>query len=413
MNRRGQWNGSLTVRAEGGSPERFFNLCGFHGISLTRIERDGNGYRFCIAAGDFYEARKLSRKAQVKLLIKEKRGLPFFLRRSRKRLAFYVGILVCTGLLYASSLFIWDIRMEGNTKYTDITLLHFLESKGYVHGMKKAGIVCEDIEKDIRNHYNDITWVSAEISGNRLIIRIKENQVLEAAADTGQEEEKEEAESLTGQEVPDTSALGRDVTASRGGIILSMITRTGTPAVHVGDTVEPGQILISGIVEIKDEGGNLLKTGGVKADGDVIASTTYLYKDSFSLTYPKQYYTGQKKVRRYLWLFGSRHYVPGGKNTYEKSDEVDTYSQVHLWGNFYLPVGWGTVTAREYRDAEGVYSETAAKEQAEKRFRAYCENLEAADVKVEEASYQVSVGTDTCDVTGTIHATEAIALTEE
>ena len=115
--------------------------------------------------------------------------------------------------------------MEGNTKYTDSTLLHFLEEKGYVHGMKKSGIVCEEIEKDIRGRYGDITWVSAQISGNRLIIRIKENQIIDAE----------------GTPASDESGTGMDLTASKNGTVVSVITRTGTPKVHPGDSVEKGQ----------------------------------------------------------------------------------------------------------------------------------------------------------------------------
>lgn len=383
--------GKLTVRVSGKSPERFFNLCSFHGIFLNQIKREGEYYRFVIDACDFYKAGKLSKKAQVRIRIEEKRGFIFFLRRNRKRLAFYMGILFCTGFLYGTSLFIWDIQMEGNQKYTDQTLLHFLESKGYVHGMKKAGIICEEIEKDIRNNYNDITWVSAEITGNRLIIRIKENQILEASE--GMEE---------------SLSTKTDITAKRGGTIISMITRSGTPAVHVGDVVEPGQLLISGTLEITDEGGNLLKTESVKADGDIIAKTEYIYEDSFSLSAQEKYYTGEEKERNYLWLFGKRYYLPGGKNHYEFFDEIDSYSQVHLWGNFYLPFGWGLVTAREYREAECRYSAEAAKIVAENRFQAYCEDLEASGAVITESDYETNFDMDFCRVTGKILTEEAI-----
>ena len=347
-----------------------------------------------MAACDFFKAAKLARKARVKLRITEKKGLPFFLKRSRKRLAFYMGLIFCTAFLYGSSLFIWDISFEGNMKYTDGTLLKFLETCGYVHGMKKEGIFCEEIEKEIRNHYNDITWVSAEITGNRLIIRIKENKILEASS--------EEASEKTG-----------DITAKRGGTILSMITREGTPAVHVGDVVEPGQLLISGTLEIKDEGGNLLKTESVRADGDVTAATSYVYEDTFSMIYSQKYYTGEQIERHYFWLFGKRFSFPGKKNSYVSYDEIDSCSQVHLWENFYLPVGWGTITVREYKNTDAIYSKEAARQQAEKRFQIYCENLKASGAEIEKADIQVTSDTDTCKVTGTIWAKEEIAQAGE
>ncbi|MCI8505376.1 MAG: sporulation protein YqfD [Lachnospiraceae bacterium] len=390
MNRRDKWQGQLTVRVTGGSPERFFNLCSFHGIWLEAMEQTEGGISVLMKAKEFFQAARLAKKADVKLRITEKKGLPFWMKRSRKRLAFYMGILLCLGLLYASSLFIWDIHMEGNLKYTDSTLLQFLEEQGYVHGMAKSGILCEDIEKAIRNRYNDITWVSAQITGNRLIIRIKENELTEP------EQEAEPA------------ALGHDVTAKKSGKVVSIITRTGTPQVHVGDEVEAGQILIAGTLDIFDEGGNLLKTEQVQADGDIIAATLYHYEDQIPLSSPKKHYTGEEKERHYLWLFGRRLFLPGGKNHYELFDETDTYETLHLWENFYLPLGYGTVTAREYEEALQVLSEEEARAKADKRFEDYCKSLAALGVTIKEAACSVEVNGDSCIATGTIYAEEAI-----
>ena len=390
MDRRDRWKGRLTVRVMGGSPERFFNLCSFHGIFLEYLEQKENGIFFFMEAKEFFRAGRLAKKAGVKLCITENRGLPFWLRRSRKRIAFYAGILLCLGLLYVSSLFIWDIHMEGNLKYTDSTLLRFLEEQGYTHGMAKSGIFCEDIEKAIRNRYNDITWVSAEIRGNRLIIRIKENELTEPEGEAS------------------PAAAAGDVTAKKSGKVVSVITRSGTPKVHTGDEVEAGQLLISGTLEIFDEGGNLLKTESVQADGDIIASTVYHYEEELPFATSAKHYTGEEKSRRYLWLFGKRVFLPGGKDHYDLSDQVDSYETLHLWENFYLPLGFGSVTFREYREAVLVLPPEKAKSEAEKRFEKYCEELAVSGVTIRDASCTVDMDADSCTVTGTIHAEESI-----
>lgn len=391
MNKRGGLRGILTVTVSGVSPERFFNLCTFHGICFSGIQKKQDGLSFQMQPCDFCRARRLARKAQVRLKIAEKKGLPFWIRRSRKRLAFFAGILLCTAFLYGSSLYIWDIRLEGNTKYTDSILLNYLESLGYVHGMPKAGIVCEEIEKEIRNQYHDITWVSAEITGTRLIIQVRENSVMEETAPDGNEVN-------TG-----------DITAEKAGVIVSMVTRTGTPAVHVGDEVEAGQLLISGTVTVYDESGSEISSSQVQADGDVFAEISYGYEDSFPMTFSEKHYTGKETSRHYLWFFGKRLYLPGRKGEYPASDQIDSYSQIHVWGNFYLPLGFGTVTVREYQDTQAVYSEEAAEAQAEARFLLYCGQLEAAGAQIEDASFQAECDTDVCRATGTILAVEEIS----
>ena len=41
-------------------------------------------------------------------------------------------------------------------------------------GMKRSRLVCDDIEKNIREIYPDISWVSAEEKGSLLVISIRE-----------------------------------------------------------------------------------------------------------------------------------------------------------------------------------------------------------------------------------------------
>ncbi len=411
--------GYITVRVSGGSPERFFNLCSFHGMILEEVKQEPGGFSFRMDADRFFEAGRLSKKAGTKLRIVKKRGLPFFLMRSRKRLAFYVGILLCLGFLYGSSLFIWDIHLEGNTKYTDSAMLHFLEEKGYRHGMKKAGIVCEEIEKEIRGRYNDITWVSAEITGNRLIIRIKENQVLNPAESSDGNRKKLPA--ADDGSVADTGrgpslfedTEGRNITAKKSGTVRSVITRSGTPLVHAGDTVEAGQVLISGTLEINDESGTLLYTEQVEADGDILAETVYPYEDRFLLEAAEKHYTGQERKRSYLWLFGKRFFFPGKKNRYERYDEVDSYQTLHLWENFYLPFGFGSVTAREYLDGTRVYSEQEAKTLAEESFSAFCERLTEEGAVLQDTVFRTEVSGGECKAEGKVVVVESIGVETE
>ena len=136
--------------------------------------------------------------------------------------------------------YIWDIHFEGNEKWTEETLLEFLETKNIAPGMPKKDIDCTQIVKDIRQQYDDIIWVSASIDGSRLRIQIKENE------DTFLQENPKETENQPLTDAAETvSAAGTDLVASANGVITSMITRIGTPLVHVGDTVEEGQILVN------------------------------------------------------------------------------------------------------------------------------------------------------------------------
>lgn len=107
--------------------------------------------------------------------------------------------------------------------YTYDTLVKWLETQDTYYGMLKSRINCEDLEAAIRTSFPEITWVSARVSGTRLLIHIKENEVLSV--------------------IPDKDDAPRDIVASKSGIITSMVVRQGIAQVAPGDEVEAGQVL--------------------------------------------------------------------------------------------------------------------------------------------------------------------------
>jgi acyl-CoA synthetase (AMP-forming)/AMP-acid ligase II len=109
--------------------------------------------------------------------MKRKIGFPFLWRRYRKRKGFFAGILICIILVYILSLFIWDISVIGGSKYTPEAMRKFLKDNHVYAGIQKKDVNCHEIEEIIRLAYNDIGWVSAEVKGTRLIIKITETNM--------------------------------------------------------------------------------------------------------------------------------------------------------------------------------------------------------------------------------------------
>ena len=71
--------GYLRIRVEGYSPERFLNLCCYHGISLWNLRPAKGAYEMNIRVRDFRRLRPLVRKSRAKVRITQKRGVPFFM----------------------------------------------------------------------------------------------------------------------------------------------------------------------------------------------------------------------------------------------------------------------------------------------------------------------------------------------
>ena len=228
--------GYLLIQVTGYSPERFLNLCSRKQIYLWGLEPKENSYEMFITIRGFRKLKPILKKTRTKVTILNRLGLPFFFHRYRKRKVFFFGILFCLTFIYVMSLFVWNIHIEGNFTRTDEVILEFLESKHIKHGMLKKKVNCERIVKDIRKEFDDIVWVSAYVTGTRLMIQVKEN------TDTFPMEAAKE-------EPPN------DIVADKDGRITSIVTRNGVPCVKPGDEVKKGDILVSGKVEVKNDAG--------------------------------------------------------------------------------------------------------------------------------------------------------------
>ena len=169
------WDGYVLVELSGCSPERLINLCGYNGIELWELVCVDGTYRFYVRRQDFRQLVGFVRKSKNRLVVLEKHGLLFGVRRHRGRKWFAIGIPVCLVFLYVLSLYIWEIQFDGNFYFTDELLRKTLMTEGYDVGIRKSQIVCDDLEMMLRETYPEITWVSAQISGTRLYVQIREN----------------------------------------------------------------------------------------------------------------------------------------------------------------------------------------------------------------------------------------------
>ena len=160
---RNGWSNHVLISISGSETERFLNIVSFHGLVLYQVRRKPSGIEADVKAKDFLKLCCLRTKADVSIRILEKRGPYFLWKKTRKsRVGICCGILAFAAL-YVMSLFVWDIDFAGNMRYTDSYLLQFVKNEGYKPGMKISSVACDRLEKQLRNEFDDITWVSARL----------------------------------------------------------------------------------------------------------------------------------------------------------------------------------------------------------------------------------------------------------
>lgn len=362
--------GYLLILIKSCSPERFFNICNVHQIELWNLKQTPEGCECNISVADFRRLKPVVRKTRTRLIIRKRYGFPFFLHKYRYRKIFFAGIASAFLAVYLLSLFIWDIHIEGNYSYTEQVLLDYLASEQIVHGMRIDKVDCDRIEKLLRSRYNDIIWVSASVSGTRLIIELEEN------FDNWQEREE---------------SGYCNIVADKDCRITSIVTRSGTPLVKRGDVVAKGDILVSGAVEITGESGEVIRTEYTAADADISGESTLYYEDSIALERQRKLYTGEEACAWSLSFFGNRLFVKAGKTGFEQFDILMEEHPLVIGTNFYLPFSAEKWYYKEYCYAQEVLTKEEAEDVLKKKINDFFENLIQKGVQIVRNNVKITV----------------------
>lgn len=388
-----QLKGILRIKLTGYSPERFLNLCNARNIPIWDLLYQEDGYVFWMTLGGFLRVRPLVRKSQVRLRVLERAGLPFFLRRNRKRAGFAAGVCVCGISLYLLSLFIWDIQIEGNRRYTDEMITNYLQSAEITWGMLKSRVDCEGLEASLRDYFPEVTWAAARVSGTRLLISVKENEVLSS--------------------IPQKDETPCNLVASRSGVIAEITVRQGKAQVKAGDAVEEGQVLVSGVIPIYDDSEAVKNIRYVHADADITAYTQYAFSENFSRIYPAQAETGRKKWGVFLQIgrWSGAFLLPA------KEEEHWIYltdtRQMKLFSSFYLPLYGGIIQGREVQYYDAFYTREEIEHVAEGIYQNFVKNLGEKGVQIIQNDVKILEGESVCRMEGIVSAKEPVGQIQQ
>ena len=407
----------MKVRIDGRGMERFFNIAAQRGIVIEKIETkeipaaeyDGNrhdrydnhvekkelekedkkqGKTVCfeISPRNFKRLKPIARKTDVRLRITEKHGFPFWLILGRRRSLWAGGLAAFFLLIYLSSFYVWDISFDGNHRFTDEMLLHFMDTIPVQCGMRKKEISCGDLEKQIRNAFPEIGWVSAELTGTRLTVHVRENGILKA--ETGSDE----------------------LTAGSDGTVTKIIVRNGIVRVKAGDEVKTGDVLVSGKLPIYDDSETLVKTNLVHADAEVYAETTRTVTWKIPVVEEIRAGTGKKRMGVFFKFLDTEFcfLMPDLKK--ESSWELFMEeSQLRFSKNFYLPVYGGILAAREYIPYEKVLTKSEVSDSADRYLNEYMQNLTEKGIQILGSDVKIERSESHWKIHGTLTVVEDIA----
>jgi similar to stage IV sporulation protein len=378
--------GYVRLSVSGGFSERFLNLAARDGVGLWGISRKfGVLYVYTLAKG-FKKLHSASRKSGVKLHIISKKGIPFKLRRYRKRKGIGLGIVLFLVLLFVLSSFIWTIDVSGNKTLSKSDIIDTLDELGLHIGTLKMGLDYKKIENQAIMKLPQLSWLAINVEGSRVDIEVKER-------------------TMPPEIVPKDHPC--NIKAIRAGQIVNIEVYDGAATIKKGDTVVEGQMIVNGIVEDKNGASKL-----VHATAKVIART--LRKKEVTIPFKNEIntLTGKKINKNEIILLGIHInlYFNSG-NLYPKYDKIVKENNMHI-GGISLPL---TIITNEYHEKvvkKVTYSEEQAKDEATKELAKY-EETDLSGIKIIDRQVKTDVTAVGVKMTAEYICEEEIGIEEE
>lgn len=335
------------------------NMCRHHGIDLWQVEK-GEKFSFSLYVKDYKQIRTIVKKTGIRPHIEKKTGVPFLWHWLIENWTFSSGFLFFLILLAIMSSYVWEISFQGQSTYTKETLLKTVNEMGVHRGMKRSRLFCDDIEKNIRERYSDISWVSAEEKGSRLVISLKE------------------AEKLVPRQ---SEEMPCHLVATEEGVVKEIAVNRGVAVVKKGQKVKKGQILIEGIVPITDDGDQVIEKIPVAAKGTVKIYVEQNISEKVSVKKKVKQYTG-KTIYLYDWQAGGesislKNPFKRFNNSY-KYDIIGTKKLNYKLQPFSFAVAMDQYECREYEWKTISLNEKQLEEEGRERYERRKREIESA-----------------------------------
>ncbi|MFZ5650100.1 MAG: sporulation protein YqfD [Bacillota bacterium] len=218
--------GYVSILVRGENLEKFLNMAASRGIFLWDIRKVGQNEIFVkTRLSAVRPLRHIGRSTRTRFAFKNREGLPFMISRVKKRKSIVIGAVLFLLGLYVLSSFVWSVEVKGNRSLASGEILDIAAQAGLKVGSFKLRVDEERVEELIRERLPEVSYVGVNVSGTRATIEIAEKIIMQ----------KKEAHPS-------------DIVACKSGLIKEVLVLVGNPAVKEGDTVVPGQVLISGVI---------------------------------------------------------------------------------------------------------------------------------------------------------------------
>lgn len=304
--------GMLNVEITSPVPEQTLDRILLSGIPIYRVTQISElACTLLIHRRDFPKMEEILQKQGAALRVRYRTGL-FWQVRSlfhRPFLLLGLAVLIASALYLPSRIFF--VEVTGNSTVPTRQILAAAEDCGIRFLASRKTVRSEKMKNSLLSSIPQLQWAGINTSGCRAVITVRERK-----------EDPNE----------DNARIVSNIIADRDGYILSGTILSGTPLFQPGDTVQKGQVLVSGYTDC----GILIEAG--RAQGDILAQTNR----SLTAVTPSESRsrTQLREIKtRYSLLLGKKRINFWKYSRIPQGDCVRMYEEyyVTLPGGFQLP----------------------------------------------------------------------------
>jgi similar to stage IV sporulation protein len=306
--------GSLRIELSGAYVEDLLNAAALSAIELWRIDCvDSCTVTLSMYEPDYPELQALVEKCGCQVKIISAKGGSKDKKLLRRRAWLLAFTAVVAALLYASSLFVWEIDVVGNEQLSRGQVLRALSNCGVDIGSYRPSISPDLVRSAMLQQLPELAWMTVNVSGSRAVVVVVE---------------REPKPEIYSESEP------ADIVASQTGIINRVSVENGKTVKYKGQSVLEGEILVSGVMDSLSNGSKY-----VRAKAQVMADTWY----EITAICPAQEEIKTPKAigyNRFAIIFGKTRinlYFNSGK-AIDECDKIIHKYRLGVDGLFALPV---------------------------------------------------------------------------
>ncbi len=374
-----------------GGGARFLNAAAKSGVEFWGFSRQGECLVVRGKPREYRRLRPLFRRCGAHPRIRKRRGLPFWTARAWRRKGLVLGAVCGAGIYWFLSGFCWGVTVTGTETLTRRQVLETAESCGVQVGARLNSFDPKDAALSLQNKLPQATWLSVNTDGCFVEVALQEV--------------------LAAPEVVDETEWSNMV-ASRAGTILSINAERGRSEVDIGETVEPGQLLIAGLYQQEVDPWSPPPSEPYQVLGAARGSVRALTYREFTVEAPREktvLVPGEKRTQQVLKVFGFE--IPMVFSDTQE-EECRRWTSVTAWEPLgrALPLVWEKTVVQPLQEERVLLKEVAWQEAALLELRREQREALPAGSRVAKEELTYSVKEDVCVLKAVCRCEEEIGV---